>query len=638
MASLAIATDGTPYVASAVWGAGIEVMKYSGGAWSMVGNAYPARPWMTNWLSLAIAPDGTPFVASNDDSGFLAWSNDGYGGYAYGTVIKYVGVSETSPTGWATVGIPGFTASTAATISMVIASDGTPYMAYSGSDRQVHVMGYVGVSETYPTGWAAVGSPGVSCDFYAGGLSLKIAPDGTFFVAFSDISNRMATVIKYLHGSWITVGSPGFSFSNAGIGNSFSFAFAPDGTPFLAYATELNGVVVHFSEGVWSQVGDSIAGSHPSSLVFGLDGIPYMTSIDNGDKVSVLKLLTAAPMVTGISPSIGSTSGGTTVTISGSGFLGASAVKFGNISATNFTVNSDTQITVTAPALTASKVDIGVTTPVSSSPANAADLFTILDPASILPGAPTSVTATADRGQARVSFLIPVPNGGTPITLYTVNATPGNITVTTPVSPVTVTGLANGTAYTFSVTATNGAGKGPTVTAANMDRLDLTLDGTGNGSVNSSPPGIHCTEGTCGYNFAPVLPVNQVVLTPTAASGSRFSGWNGVCEGTGPCSVVMNPLYQGVTANFDVLQNAKIVGNPRYYGLLQAAYDDVPNGGIVQAKAVAFAEEVTIDKSKSIVLKGGFDSDFSAQSSSSVLQGSLKISQGCLFVDHFAIK
>jgi hypothetical protein len=73
------------------------------------------------------------------------------------------------------------------------------------------------------------------------------------------------------------------------------------------------------------------------------------------------------------------------------------------------------------------------------------------------PGPPTAVSATATDGQASVSFTAPANDGGTAITGYTVTAAPGGAHASGAVSPITVTGLTNGTAYTFTVTATNGA-------------------------------------------------------------------------------------------------------------------------------------------------------------------------------------
>ncbi len=82
------------------------------------------------------------------------------------------------------------------------------------------------------------------------------------------------------------------------------------------------------------------------------------------------------PTVTGISPDAGPTSGGTSVTVTGTNFAGADAVDFGATPATGFTVNSATSLTATAPAGTTGTVDVTVRTPGGSSPTGAPDEFT----------------------------------------------------------------------------------------------------------------------------------------------------------------------------------------------------------------------------------------------------------------------
>jgi hypothetical protein len=82
------------------------------------------------------------------------------------------------------------------------------------------------------------------------------------------------------------------------------------------------------------------------------------------------------------------------------------------------------------------------------------------------PGAPTGVSAVAGDGQATVSFTAPSSNGSA-ITSYRVTASPGGATATASAGPITVTGLTNGTAYTFTVTATNGVGTGSASAASN---------------------------------------------------------------------------------------------------------------------------------------------------------------------------
>ena len=74
------------------------------------------------------------------------------------------------------------------------------------------------------------------------------------------------------------------------------------------------------------------------------------------------------------------------------------------------------------------------------------------------PAAPTSVVAQSSNAQASVTFSTPSSTGGAAIVYYTVTASPGGQTITGSASPLVVTGLTNGTSYTFTVTATNSVG------------------------------------------------------------------------------------------------------------------------------------------------------------------------------------
>ena len=82
----------------------------------------------------------------------------------------------------------------------------------------------------------------------------------------------------------------------------------------------------------------------------------------------------AAPVVTAISPASGGAGGGTTVTVTGSGFTGATSVRFGASSASALTVVSDTQITATSPAGSGA-VDVTVVTTAGTSATSPADQF-----------------------------------------------------------------------------------------------------------------------------------------------------------------------------------------------------------------------------------------------------------------------
>jgi hypothetical protein len=88
------------------------------------------------------------------------------------------------------------------------------------------------------------------------------------------------------------------------------------------------------------------------------------------------------------------------------------------------------------------------------------------------PGAPAGLTATAGNTQVRLSWAAPASDGGSPIARYKVHfaTTPGvqqsTAIGTTTSTDVTVTGLANGTTYYFTVTAVNRVGEGPASASA----------------------------------------------------------------------------------------------------------------------------------------------------------------------------
>jgi hypothetical protein len=104
--------------------------------------------------------------------------------------------------------------------------------------------------------------------------------------------------------------------------------------------------------------------------VFASDG----TSIGTARTLTVGTL--PPPAVTRVAPKKGPAGGGTIVTITGSQLTGATAVSFGGVAATSFTVSSATSITALVPAGTGGTVDVRVTTPGGPSATVAGDHFT----------------------------------------------------------------------------------------------------------------------------------------------------------------------------------------------------------------------------------------------------------------------
>ena len=79
--------------------------------------------------------------------------------------------------------------------------------------------------------------------------------------------------------------------------------------------------------------------------------------------------------------------------------------------------------------------------------------------------------------------------------------------------------------------------------------LAVSKNGTGTGSVTSTPTGV-----TCGTVCSASYPAGDpVTLTATASAGSTFTGWSGDCTGTGTCTVTMDGDHS-VTANFQLVR------------------------------------------------------------------------------------
>lgn len=101
-----------------------------------------------------------------------------------------------------------------------------------------------------------------------------------------------------------------------------------------------------------------------------------------------------------------------------------------------------------------------------------------------IPSTPTIGTATAGNAQATVTFTA----GGIPGTTYRALSSPGSLTGTSATSPITVTGLTNGTAYTFQVRAENAVGNSAysassnSVTPVQPTSYESIASATGNGT------------------------------------------------------------------------------------------------------------------------------------------------------------
>jgi len=200
----------------------------------------------------------------------------------------------------------------------------------------------------------------------------------------------------------------------------------------------------------------------------------------------------ALPKIVSLSPSSGSTDGGTSVTITGTGFGDPAAtptptvgVSFNGVAATSVVHVDDTTLIATTPAGTAGAVAVSVSSnanTLATSSNSLAGAYTYSGggggggggggssppaPPAVPASAPHSVSAVAGDASAAVSWSAPESTGSYPVSTYAVTSSPGNRLCMTSALTCQVTGLSNGTAYTFTVKALTGAGWSPSSEASN---------------------------------------------------------------------------------------------------------------------------------------------------------------------------
>jgi hypothetical protein len=175
----------------------------------------------------------------------------------------------------------------------------------------------------------------------------------------------------------------------------------------------------------------------------------------NPDNPSTYFFYAASPSLTSIAPSSGNTAGGTPVTLTGNGLLGATAVRFDATAATSFTVNSATQITASTPAHAASTAAVTVTTPGGTSNPLSYDYF----------NAPTLVSLAPAQGPTYAGSVITLT--GTNLTTTTgvlFGSAPASFTVLSPTQVTAVVPAAAAGAVTVTVATTAGVSNGLTYT------------------------------------------------------------------------------------------------------------------------------------------------------------------------------
>ena len=166
--------------------------------------------------------------------------------------------------------------------------------------------------------------------------------------------------------------------------------------------------------------------------------------------------------------------------------------------------------------------------------------------------------------------------------------------------------------------------------------LDLTISGSGSGTVTSNPTGI-ATNTSVSAQFSKG---SALVLHATLDQYSLFSGWSGDCIGTGDCSLAMD-TDKSVTATFDKNTAEQVRLNGTYYSSIMGAsgaYQAATSGNTILIWGTELIESFIFDGGKAVALEGGYDSDYMNNSGYTTFIGPVTLQNGSLTVENLIIK
>lgn len=527
------ATQITAVVAAGATGT-IQVTTPGGMATSAGMFTYVLTPTITSFTPTSASPGATITITGTNLSGTTAVS---FGGTA---AASFMNVSATQVTAVVGVGASGNV--------QLITPGGTATLA-----GFTFVPSAPTITSFTPTSRAAGQTVTITGTNFTGATAVSFG--GVAAASYMVVSATQITAVVAAGGATgnITVTTPGGTVMSAG---TFTFIPAPTITSFTPTSTSFGQTVTITGTNFTGATAVSFGGTAAASfmvvsatqidavLAAGASGNVQVVTPGGTASLAGFTFTFLAPTVTSFTPTSGAN--GTTITITGTNFTGATAVSFGGTAAASFTVISSTQINaVVAAGATGS---VSVTTPGGTGTLAG---FTFLPPPTVTSFTPTSgptgtvvtITGTNFTGATLVrfnmtnaaSFTVDSP---TQITAVVGTGGSGPVRVTTPsgvgmlaafmfIPAPTITSFtptSRGTGLTVTITGTNftgatavsfGGTAAASFTVVSATQITAVVAAGASGVVSVTTPGGTAT--LAGFTFLPPPTISS--FTPTTAPG-----------------------------------------------------------------------------------------------------------------------
>ena len=431
-----------------------------------------------HWSGLLVGYNYGGTVQNCSSSGSVTSSVNNEGGligYSSGTITKSYTSASVNATGSSSANIGGFVGGTGTASSNISECYATGNVTNSSTNTLggLATGGFIGMAVASISNCYSTGNVTCSSGAYAGGFIGKTGASGSITHTYTNCySTGLVTCLSSPGGflGWFLSASvSGNHYNTQTSGTSNTIGGVQSGSTAPSSGIDGHTTVDMKTATTFSSWSSSywyiVTGSYPKLVMeFG------------------------TPTVTGISPTSGLITGGTSVTITGTNLTGTNSIMFGGNAASGFTVNSATQITASSPSGSVGTIHVTVTTPGGTSATGATDQFTYIIVPTISTQAVSNIGSTNAIGNGNITDLgNPNPTAygicwGTSSNPTTLNSIvdKGAATVIGAFT-AQLTGLTPGATYHARAYATNSAG-----TSYGDDVTFITLTaGTFTGATNS---------------------------------------------------------------------------------------------------------------------------------------------------------